>query len=487
MKSFLTLSLLVATSLSGLAADVSKSVIRVSSTLQGYNSSQPWEKVTPSKRRGLGAILKGNQVLTTAEMVTNANFIQLETSNGQHQIPAKVVAVDYEANLALLAPSSEEGAHTLSQFQGLAISEPAHLGDSVSVIQIEDSGKALITKGDVQGANVVSSFIDGHFFLSYEVKASMQSAANSYTVPILREGKLLGLLSSYSSKDQLVDVIAPEIVTAFLKDAKDGHYEGFPSLGIGTSRTTDVHFRDWLKLSSDMGGLYVTRVQRNSAAEKAGIKQGDVLVSVNGKQLDRRGYYKANGYGQLHWGHLIRGSQAVGNQVKLGILREGQLSELTATLSRPPAGIIPSHTFDKAPRFLVKGGLIFQELTSTYLHAFGKDWSTRAPLNLLDALNHPEDYEKGRKRLVFLSAAIPTPATLGYEGLRSAIIEEVNGQPIEDIPSLIAAFEKTPANGIHTLNLDGQIDTIYLDAKSSDTVDAQLIQRGIPTLSRETE
>lgn len=487
MKKFLTASFILATTLTGFADDVSKSVIRVATSLQSYNPSQPWEKTAPSKRQALGAILKENQVLTTAEMVTNANFIQLESANGEHKIPAQVVAVDYEANLALLEPRSDSGKKTLSNFTGLEIGKPAHLGDTVNVIQIEDNGMPLITDGRIQSADVSSSFVAGHFFLNYEVKASMQSAGSSYTLPVLREGKLLGLLTSYSSKDQLVDVIAPEIISAFLADSKDSEYQGFPSLGIGTTRTTDKHFRDWLKLPSDTGGLYITRVLRNSAAEKSGIKKGDVLTTINGKALDRRGYYDANGYGPLYWTHLIRGSQPVGSDIQLGLLRDGKKIEITATLERSPAGIIPSHTYGKAPRYLVKGGLVFQELTKSYLQAFGDDWVARAPLNLLDALNHPEDYEKGRKRLVFISASIPTPATLGYESLRSVIVEEVNGQVIEDIPSLIAAFKLTPENGIHTLKLDSQPDTIYLDAKTSDTVDTQLLSRGLPSLSREVE
>ncbi|MFC4995543.1 S1C family serine protease [Rubritalea tangerina] len=487
MKPFYTALIALTTTLSAIAEDITNSVIRVASTRQSYNPSQPWDKTSPRKRRALAAVLPNSQVLTTAEMVTNANFIQLESSNGEHKLPAEVLAIDYEANLALLTPSTDEGKETLSKFTALQLSPAAHLGDTVNIVQIEDNGMALVTPGKIQGADVVSSFVAGHYFLTYEVKASMQSAASSFTVPVLKDGKLLGLLTSYSSKDQLVDIIAPEIIHAFLEDAKDGEYVGFPSLGIGTSRTTDIHFRDWLKLSSDKGGLYITRVLPNSAADQAGIKQGDVLTSINGKPLDRRGYYQANGYGQLFWSHLIRGSHPVGSTLKLGLLRDGKPLEVTTTLKRAPEGIIPSHTYGKAPRYLVKGGLVFQELTKSYLQAFGEDWASRAPLNLLDALNHPEDYEEGRKRLVFISAAIPTPATLGYESLRSVIVEKVNGQPIEDIPSLIAAFKQVPENGIHTLKLDGQPDTIYLDAKATDAVDKQLLLRGLPALSRDKE
>jgi S1-C subfamily serine protease len=487
MKSFFTLTIVLATSFGAMAKDVADSVIRVASTLQSYNPSQPWEKTSPHKRRALAAVLPNSQVLTTAEMVTNANFIQLESANGEHQIPARVVAVDYEANLALLTPNSDQGIKTLGQFKALQIASPAHLGDTVNIVQIEDNGMTLITEGRIQSVDVAASFVPGHFFLNYQVKASMQSAANSFTLPVLKDDKLLGLLTSYSSKDQLVEIIAPEIITAFLKDAKNHVYQGFPSLGIGTTRTTDTHFRDWLQLSSDKGGLFVTRVLPNSAAALAGIKKGDVLTSISGKPLDRRGYYQANGYGQLFWSHLIRGSHPIGSTIKLGLLRHGKPLEVSATLKRAPEGIIPSHTYDKAPRFLVKGGLVFQELSKSYLQAFGENWATRAPLNLLDAHNHPEDYEKGRKRLVFISAVIPTPATLGYESLNSVIVEQVNGQEIQDLPSLIAAFKTTPENGIHTLKLDGQPETIYLDSKVSDTVDQSLLARGLPYLSRDTQ
>ena len=82
--------------------------------------------------------------------------------------------------------------------------------------------------------------------------------------------KLAGILTSYDSKDQLSDVMATDIVERFVREAADGDYAGFPSLGISTSRTEDINFRAWLKLTDDVGGLYVSTVRVGSAAEKAG-------------------------------------------------------------------------------------------------------------------------------------------------------------------------------------------------------------------------
>lgn len=462
-------------------------ILRVASTLQGYNIAQPWEKTAPRNRRGLGILIGKNQILTTAEMVADATFIQLETTDGEKSMTATTIAIDYEANLALLAAKSDEDIAFISNMQPIAIHDHAKLGDTATIYQVENNGMPLITTGIIQGADAISSFVDGHFFLTYMIKASMQSASNSFTIPVLKDGKLLGLLTNYNSKDQIVDCTAPEIVNAFLKDALDGQYTGFPSLGINITSTNDETFRAWLKLNDNMGGIYVNKVHRNSAAQKAGIKVGDVILKVDDQNITRRGYYTSEHYGQLFWNHLVSGSKLTGETITLTLIRDGKEITQDVKLTRPEEGIIPSHTYAKAPRYLIKGGIIFQELTLSYMKLFGEKWRSRAPIGFLDALNNPQDYEKGRKRLVFLSRTIPTDATLGYEGIRTSIITKVNGKEIADIPALIEAFKTTGENGIHTIELDDNINKIYLDAKISDTVDATFLKQGLPSLSREKE
>lgn len=484
MKSIITILLITICSV--FAAD-NLPLLKISSTSQEYNKSQPWEKTKTQARRGLGVLIGKNQILTTAEMGANATFIEIETLDGKLNMPALTIAIDYEANLALMSVIDPTHKELIHGMQPLEIATSPKLNDEVQVYQSEDNGKVLITQGVVRGADIISSFVDGHYFLAYEIKASMQSTANSFTIPVLKNNKLIGILTSYNNEEQLLDVTAPEIITAFLEDASDGKYIGFPSLGISTSRTSDPHFRAWLKLDDNLGGLFVKRVTRNSAAQKAGIKQKDVLLSVDGHDLDRKGYYESKNYGPLYWGHLVGGSKKVGEKVTLKLLRNGETIQKEVTLTRPQESIIPSHINGKAPRYLVKGGFIFQELTSPYFKVFGDDWLNRAPIDLLDALNHPEDYEEGRNRIVILSHTIPTEATLGYERIASAIVTTVNGKNIADIPSLVEAFKTPTEDGIHTIDLDSALKKLYLDATISDKVDATLLQRGLPKLSRVEE
>jgi S1-C subfamily serine protease len=488
MRPLLSLSLVLTFYNASLAAspEVKASVVRINSTQQSWNPWQPWEKNPPRRCRALAAIVGAQRVLTTSELVADATYLELESADGTHFARAKVIAADYEANLALLGPASEaEGAELFAKTVPFDVTSPLKIGGSLEILQLEDNGLTLLTPGVLQSIDLAANFLPGQGFLTYKVKASMQSAASSYTLPVLHDGKLAGVLFSYNAKDQLCDVASTDIVRRFLEEAGDGNYAGFPSLGVVIARTEDNSFRPWLKLTDPQGGLYIHRVRKGRAADLAGVKQGDVLLAVDGQAIDRRGYYEHPNYGSLAWGHLIRGEKSTGDVVTLSVLRGGVPLELKATLTREEdrTRLVPNHQFDRPPNYLVKGGLVFQELSRPILEAFGEDWQSRAPLNLLDAYENPEKYEGSVTRIVFLSGVIPTPATVGYERIRNLIVRKVNGKEIQNIKGLIAAFADNPAT-LHAIEFAEENLTVYLDESVTTGVDAQLLQRGITRLSR---
>lgn len=466
--------------------DFKNSVVRINSTQQSWNPGQPWEKNPPNQRRALAAIVAPQRVLTTSELVADATYLEFESPDGTHFAQAKVIAVDYEANLALLGPASEkEGNILFEKTAPLEMAAPAKIGSNLDILQIEENGQTLLTPGNLQSIDVTSNFLPAHGFLTYMVKASMQSAASSYSLPVLSDGKLAGVLISYSSKDQICDVSSTDIVSRFVKQSVGGSYSGFPSLGISIARTEDSSFRQWLKLPDDRGGLYISTVRKGGAADIAGVKKGDVLLAIDGHDIDRRGYYQHPTYGSVFWGHLVRGEKATGDSISLSLLRDGQPMEIKATLTREEesAKLVPEYSFGKAPNFLVKGGLVFQELSRPLLESFGENWETRAPLDFLDAMENPEKYEGKVDRIIFLSGSIPTPATVGYESLRNLIVSKVNGKEIKNMKSLIDAF-KGNLGERHSIEFQEEKFTVYLDDAVSTAVDSQLLQRGISKLSR---
>jgi S1-C subfamily serine protease len=463
-----------------------KSIVRVNATLQDYSFLRPWEKGAPTPRRGLGAVLEGERVLITAEMCVNSTYLELEHPSSGARVTARIVGIDYEANLALLEPADSDS-KVFEGLEPLAFDDSVAAGETLNVWQIEDNGDGVSTDVEVLRVDVGRYFIPGSFFLLYQVKGSLQARTNSFTLPVVKNGKLAGMLLSYSSKEQTASVLPTPIVKAFLADLEDGEYRGFPNLGISFAQTLDETFREFTKIADREGGIFVREVGKGGSADKAGIKKGDVILSIAGKAIDARGNYNHPKYGKLSFSHLVRGGVKVGDTIKLELVREGEALTVDVPLLRKLPGdfLIDPYLFDRGPKYFIFGGLIFQELTLPYLESWGDDWTNRAPFNLVHANADPHPFEEeGREKLVFLSNVLKTPSTLGYESINSVVISKVNGVFIKNIRDLATAFAAVPENGLHTVEFDDYPKVIYVDDRVSKLVNQQLIQYGIGQLER---
>ena len=319
------------------------------------------------------------------------------------------------------------------------------------------------------------------------MKGSLQARVNSFTLPVIKDGKLIGMLLSYSSKEQTANILPAPIINAFLRDHEDGKYEGFPTLGISFAQTLDEHLREFTGLKKDTGGIFVRNVAKDSSADKAGIKEGDVILKIAGKPIDSRGNYSDPKYGKLSFSHLVRGGAKVGDKLKFDIIRDEKPTTIDVELTRkkPEDYLIDPYMYDRGPKYVIFGGMIFQELTKPYLESWGAEWTTRAPFKLVYASANPEEYEEeGREKLVFLSNVLKTPSTLGYEGINSVVVTKVNGKPINNIKDLHDALAKPPADEIHTIEFNDFPKVLYVHDKASRAVNEQLVQYGISQMER---
>ena len=163
MKSFLKIicfsfCLLLTNSISVFGASAEKSVIRVNTTMQAFNLIQPWEKGAASTRLGLGAVLPNNKVLVTAQMVTDATYIELEKPDSSEKTSARVLTVDYEANLAILEPTDNKS--FLLDREPFLMNEELAPSDQLEAWQFESNGTPVTTKITVSKAEVRQSFLE---------------------------------------------------------------------------------------------------------------------------------------------------------------------------------------------------------------------------------------------------------------------------------------------------------------------------------------
>jgi hypothetical protein len=459
------------------------SVVRVNVTTQPWDFGRPWGKRPPFSRRAIGAVLAGQRVLVTAELVGNASFVEFETAGGGQKVPAAVEFVDYECNLALL---KTDDAEFLKPLQPLAIGE-AKIGDQLSVWQIESNGNLLVTHGPMTTAEVLKYPVDESPFLVYRLTAQLQFRDTSFPLPVVKGDKLVGLLQRYDNSANNADIIPAPVIEHFLKDAAQPPYEGFPRLGMGYANTRDPQLRRYADLKNGSGGIYVTDVLPDGPTAKAGIEKGDVILKVAGETIDQDGNYNDPQYGRISLSHLIGTRHFHGNTVKFEVLRKGEPKEFNVIIAHRDVQsyVIEPYVIDRAPRFYVLGGLILQELSRQYLKEWGNDWRKKAPEQFVYAdAQQNELYKDGPKKVVFLSRVLPSEATIGYEEVQALIVKKVNGVALQSLSDLPKALTQA-TDGVHKIEFDGDPGTIYLDAAQVAEQGAMLAKKyRLPTLQR---
>ena len=464
--------------------DTILSVIRVNVTNQPWDFGRPWGKRPPYSRRAIGAVLPGGRVLVTAELVTNANYVEFETASGGQKVPAAVDTVDYECNLALLKTEDPE---FLRRLKPLEVAASA-VGDQLSVWQLESNGNLLVTKGALTTAEVSRYPLDDSPYLIYRVTAPLQFRDSSFTLPVVKEGALTGIVMRYDANTSNADLIPAPVIQHFLKDAANPPYKGFPRAGMAFSMTRDPQFRRYLGLSgTDLGGIYVNEVIAGGPADKAGIQKGDIVLKVDGKAVDQDANYLDPDYGRIAVSHLFSTRHFQGDKVVFTIARKGETKEIPVVMAHRDVRsyVVEPYVIDRAPKFYILGGLVLQELSRQYLKEWGNDWQKKAPeLFVYFDRQQAELFPKEPKKIVFLSRVLPSAATVGYEELRTLVVKRINGVELQSLDDVPGALEKA-ADGMHKIEFDGDPTAIYLDARAVKEEGGMLMKKyRLPALQR---
>jgi S1-C subfamily serine protease len=426
-------------------------LVRVNVTGQGYDYFRPWQKKAPFSKRALGAVLPNGRVLVTADLVTNQNYVELERAESGEKTAANVRVIDYEANLALLEPAEKS---FLDGITPLEITSDTVVGDKLSAWQLEPTGALLATEGLVTTIQMMPYPVDVGEFLTYRVNIPMQYRENSYTVPLVKNNKLAGLLLRYDSRSQLLDAIPAPVITHFLKEAEGQNYRGFPSAGFSFFPTRDPALRDFAG-EKDKRGVYITNVEPL--------------------------------YGKIEFTNLLTAHAYAGDVVPFHIEREGKPMQLNLTLEhRDPKDYVSApYSLDQAPKYYVLGGLIFQELSRQYLKEWGPNWQREAPQRLV-YMDHfqSELFPDRNRRVVILSQVLPANSTIGYDDLAYLTVTRVNGKEIKSLDDLAEAV-KQPVEGFIKIETQEDPKQIELDA-SQVAAEAPALQEnyGISSLQR---
>ena len=461
------------------------SLVRVNVTGQAYDYFRPWQKKAPFSKRALGAVLSHDRVLVTADLVTNQNYVELERAESGEKIAANVSVIDYEANLALLEPTDKK---FLGGLTPLDLGIDTVVGDRLSAWQLEPTGALVATEGLVTTIQTSQYPAEVGQFLTYRLSISMQYRDNSYTVPLVKDRKLAGLLLRYDPRSQALDAIPAPIIAHFLKDAEKENYQGFPSVGLSFFPTRDPQLRNYAGETGPPAGVYITYVEPRMPAAKAGVQVGDVLTAIGDHEIDQSGNYVDSLYGKIEFTNLLTAHAFVGDTLPLKLQRNGKALTLNVTLEHRAAKdyvIPPYSTSSEPPPYYVLGGLIFQELSRDYLKEWGATWQKEAPQRFVyfDRFQS-ELFPEGRQRVVILSQVLPANSTIGYDDFSYLTVTKVNGQVINSLGDLAQAVRQ-PLDGFDKIETEEDPKQLELDvAQVAAEAPALRENYGLPSLQQ---
>lgn len=462
----------------------SDSIIRVRSTNQSYDFYRPWQKKSPYTRRSLGVVVGPNRVLVTAEVVADHTYVEFENPEDGSKIAARVLVTDYEANLALL---EAEDAAFFKDRKPVELIGNAKVGDSLRVFQLESSGEVAMTRGEVTTVEVGSYPMQGQYFLVYRMSIPLRGRKDQYSLPVFKDGKLAGFVMRFSRNSQTATVLPAPIMKHFLVDMADGKYEGFSSVGLGFTSTGDPQFASYLGIPEGVGGVYITHVLKGGPAQEAGLRRGDILLKVGDVSIDQDGNYKDPLYGKLLFVHLVNSQAQCGDKRTFTIFRDKKEETVEITLRRTlhEDRVIPPYVLDRAPDYLVLGGLVFEELSRTYLRQWGGSWTSKAPQRFVYYDRYQDElFDGDRRRIVMLTQVLPTKMAIGYESLSHIEVTKVNGKQIRDLKDMALALE-SPVNGFHKIEFSEHPGVIYLDAAETKASEEEIKKTyGLPALRR---
>src|SRR5579863_207097 len=256
--------------------------------------------------------------VTNNHVVDGADKVEVTTDDGK-TYTAKVIGTDARTDVALI--KVEGGADF--PYSKLAAGKP-RIGDWVLAVGNPFGLGGTVTAGIVSASG--RDIGNGPYDDFIQIDAPVNKG-NSGGPAFNTEGEVMGVNTAiYSPSGGSVGIafdIPAETVKAVVAQLKDHGAVTRGWIGVQIQPVT-AEIADTLGMKTARGAL-VAEPQSNSPAQKAGIKAGDVIVSVNGEAVtDAR--------------NLARriSAMAPGTAVKLGIIRSGKEDTLTLTLGELP-------------------------------------------------------------------------------------------------------------------------------------------------------
>ncbi len=366
------------------------------------------------KQRSLGSgvfVTTDGYILTNYHVVDGADEITIELSDGRTLNP-KVVGTDKASDLALLKTNG-------SNFHAVAFgnSDGVKVGDVVLAVGNPLGVGQTVTMGIISAKSRSTGVGDGSYEDFLQTDAPINHG-NSGGALVNMKGELVGINSQMmSNSDGNIGIgfaIPANMAKHVMEDLRTKGKVTRSQLGVTVQQVTP-------DLASSLGlketaGVLVSDVTAGSAADRAGVKRGDVIKTFNGQPV--------------HDTNSLRNRVAdagVGSTADLVVVRDGSERHMTAKLEEAS----PERLSRRGER---EDGERDEENSKT---ALGVSVAPLTP-ELADRLRAPRNAQG------LVVQDVDPDGRAADAGIQAGdIIQEANRQPVKTVDDLRAAARRS--------------------------------------------
>lgn len=361
---------------------------------------------------GSGVIVdKRGFILTNHHVIEQATKIQVQLNNDSTRYTAKVVGVDEETDLAVIKIEAGKDLATAR----LGNSDGVQVGDWVLAIGSPFGLQATVTAGIISAKDRPGM---GRQFQRFLQTDAAINPGNSGGPLINLAGEVIGINTAIMTGGRGYEGVGFALPsTTALKV-----YNQIASKGRVTRGSIGVSFTEergtnpiTLKELGAPHGIVIEDVAPGSPAEKAGLKPGDVILSVNSNAV-KTGNDLVNPIAEA----------PIGSKVKLAYVRDGEQKETLATVE------------DRTKVFPARAGRGGEQPGESQPAEFGLRVEEFTPAR---ASRAGIEFTKG----VLVTSVDPASFAEDLEFVPGDVITEVNREPVADVPAYRKAVGKLKA------------------------------------------
>ena len=304
---------------------VSPSVVVITTEQVVYSQWSWYGQNQVESGAGSGVIISSDgYILTCAHVVSGAS--QITVTIGDTDYTATVVGEDDTSDVAVLKIDAT----------GLT---PATVGDSDS-LSVGDSVLAVGNPLGELGGTVTSGIVS-----ALNRSVTIQGTSSTNTMSLIQmdasvspgnsggglfnmNGELIGIVNAKSSSSDAEGLGFAIPINDAIQVAQDllenGYVSGRPYMGITYIAVTDAQTAAQLNVNAY--GVYVVDVVQGGPADKAGLKAGDRIVSIDGTEIAQK-----DDLGTLMQQHTA------GDTLSITVARDGQMQTVSLTLGEKNA------------------------------------------------------------------------------------------------------------------------------------------------------